>query len=603
RLLAVAVALLASFTLAPSARAGAFVGYVCKSFDGVPAPIDGWSQLDTNFTAVSTRGNSCPQGGAGNLSVNFDTVTPGVRAGAASWQFEAPANLRFTRASFAMYTVVRPSAGDNGAYAATAVYPDGIAPNNARFATDSRLSNDTQVQNGDFAISGIDTRYLAFSAGCYLLGPNGTCGTADGPRAQIAIGSQAYDFVDDFNPTIGQLSGTLVASGKRRGTETLKVPTADRGSGVWTVEVKLGSTVVVGEHTFNDNGGRCVLIKLIPGTTANEFRAAQPCALSAEANLSIDTTKVADGAHVLTVTVRDASKNTVVSNATAVTVDNSAATPTPAPAATTAPVANPTPKVTPAPGATPTPAPNAIATPTPAPNAFANPTPAPRVSATPILGGPSATNLAGTLPAAVGTPTTAKLTVTAPKAATPSGRALVLAGTLLDGGGKPIGGAPVDVFERVALAGAPTAKSGAVTTGADGTFRFTLTPRASRTVEFAYAPVPSGDYLARAEAAVVVSAAVSLKAPGTGRIGRTVAFTGTVGVDPLPAKGARVVIESQSKKRWLPAAIVRTDSAGRFSWKHAFRTRGTFTMRARVLSSLDVPARRGTSPKRTLRVR
>jgi hypothetical protein len=104
-------------------------------------------------------------------------------------------------------------------------------------------------------------------------------------------------------------------------------------------------------------------------------------------------------------------------------------------------------------------------------------------------------------------------------------------------------------------------------------------------------------------AEVVVKASVSFALVKQARRGKKVRFSGVVGVDPLPKKGARVVIELRDGKRWRDTKTVRTTPGGQFAWTYAFKTRGAFTFRARLLSAVDVPAKRNQSVNRTVKIR
>lgn len=192
----------------------------------------------------------------------------------------------------------------------------------------------------------------------------------------------------------------------------------------------------------------------------------------------------------------------------------------------------------------------------------------------------------------------------APKKPTRFGNPLGLLGQVVDAAGKPIVGGAVDVYERVSIPGASDVKVATITTDGNGNFSHAAGTRSSRAVTFAYAPtVDSTAYVSRFTANVLVRLRVQFKLPSKAKARRTVKFRGVMQVDPLPSRGARVVIESKVGRKWVTAAVVRSRAGGAFTWSHAFRTRGSYRFRARVLGSGDLAAKVGQSAERKLRVR
>jgi hypothetical protein len=160
------------------------------------------------------------------------------------------------------------------------------------------------------------------------------------------------------------------------------------------------------------------------------------------------------------------------------------------------------------------------------------------------------------------------------------------------------------VYATLAIPGSPRHLVATVTTDRAGTFSYVMSGRASQIMEFAYAvDHASGEYRDRVTTAQTVRAAVSLTLPKTARPGRSVTLSGALDVDPLPATGARVMIETKGARGWITAAIVRTRKGGTFRWSHVFRTKGSYRFRARVLPATDLPAVVDRSPERSLSVR
>ncbi|MDO9441451.1 MAG: hypothetical protein Q7T73_11220, partial [Beijerinckiaceae bacterium] len=85
------------------------------------------------------------------------------------------------------------------------------------------------------------------------------------------------------------------------------------------------------------------------------------------------------------------------------------------------------------------------------------------------------------------------------------------------------------------------------------------------------------------------------------RTGVRVVLSGAISPAPVP-KG-RVIIEVKDRKVWRTAALVNTRKDGKFTWSHKFRKRAKFTLRARLLTSVETKQKSAISPERSLKVR
>ncbi len=280
-----------------------------------------------------------------------------------------------------------------------------------------------------------------------------------------------------------------------------------------------------------------------PSRAGCTFTRPAPCPQRREQiELSVDTAKLPDGAHTIEAWIRDAAGNVRKTTLPTVVVDNT------------------TPGIGPG-------APNGSGG-EPRTAAFASPGPPKRLIAT-------------------------------------FGRPTRIVGKLVDVSGRGIAGASLDVFERLALSGAPSTKVATLTTDSAGSFIFRGTAASSRTVEFAYAERLGSDaYRARLSVEIRVKAKLTFRAART-TVARktTVAFHGRVRVADLPKRGARVVIEASTGGGWKLGAVVRTRADGTFRWTHAFRVPARYRIRARLLTAADLPARPNTSRALALRVR
>ena len=166
----------------------------------------------------------------------------------------------------------------------------------------------------------------------------------------------------------------------------------------------------------------------------------------------------------------------------------------------------------------------------------------------------------------------------------PWSRSVTLRGRVTAGLSPAIGGAHLDVFERLSRAHAKEVVVGRAQTRSDGTFAYELAARRpSRIVRLVYGSIASSRSLQ-----VRVRAASALRATLRGRLLR---FSGRVLSRPLPASGKLVRLEGVSTGfKWRRFATLRTDRSGRFSGR--FRLAGR-RPGARYYMRVRMPAERG----------
>jgi 5-hydroxyisourate hydrolase-like protein (transthyretin family) len=178
------------------------------------------------------------------------------------------------------------------------------------------------------------------------------------------------------------------------------------------------------------------------------------------------------------------------------------------------------------------------------------------------------------------------------------GRPATLAGVLETWQGRPVAGAPVDVFERPRTARA-WRRAGAARTDSSGRFSWRIAAGPSRHVRLAF----DGDDLllpASLEASVLVPAAGTLRADRRrAHNGQGVVFTGRLRGLPLPPGGRTVDLQAHYRGTWRTFATPRTDKGGR--WRQSYRfgaTRGRVVYRFRALIKRDgsYPYEQGTTP-------
>ncbi len=166
------------------------------------------------------------------------------------------------------------------------------------------------TEGGYTTIAGLSSPTLTVGVRCELISPATGC-VADGGTVP-ATAAVLYDAVVTINdptpPTIGGVSGSLLAGGWLRGAQSLAVDASD-AAGVleWSAQAD-GATVA------DSNPRVC------------DYTFAKPCPDLTAGPLSVNTAGLADGSHTITVDVLDTAKNKATSAPTIIQTDNTAPT-------------------------------------------------------------------------------------------------------------------------------------------------------------------------------------------------------------------------------------------------------------------------------------
>ncbi len=464
---------------------------------------------------------------------------------------------------------------------------------------------------------------------------------ANGESRAIGVVTAVHMVISESGQPLGTVSGPATQTTTvHRGTESVTVDASDYGTGVFEVRVKLDDTVVARQGV----GGTCS----DQGNSGDlDFERLFPCPTTKRFELPVDTTKVADGRRTLQVVVTDAAGNETSLPGVGIDVDN-----VPPPKALKTPVvSSPVGQLTdlrPGDGLL-------VSDGTweganlrfsyqwqrsgeggysDIPDARL-----PRYTLTDADVGHqvrvsvTATNAEGTTVAqsnATGvvksgasvrpqslapTSTTTKvegspqLVVDREQRSVQVSRnaKIVVTGRLVDADAQPIADAEVEVFEQVAVVGSPWQRVAVVRTDGQGGYAYRPTTTGSRTLRFAYAARrDSGDYRATREVVISVLADMRLRAvPRTVKRGGMFKLRGRVMVDPLPSSGTWVEVQVLDAGVWRTVGTRRTSANGRWSWRHRVqRVSGvTFTFRARLRPTSDVPAAESKSAPVKVRVR
>lgn len=547
----ITVALVAvSLTLAASAavaRAGTYHVYSCRTPNGGVAPADGWSgSVAGTFTSAE---NSCPAGGALLAALGYQSAHV-ANEDFATWSFTAPQNDSITAA-----TLWRAGDSDGGG-TVSAIYqfwfsapirsnapgpafewcfsgvecPAGLGHLSEPFAIDNRLI----VPAANLG------KNLYMNASC--VGEPGTsCPSGKGDASGFA--TAVYLFAADLTleqpegPHATNAGGELASASTVRGESAVTFDATDPGAGVYEALFSVDGQIVQ-RTPLDDNGGRC---RDVGQTTDGRpaFLYLQPCLGSVSADASLDTTKVANGAHRVAVSVIDAAGNAAPVLDRTVTIDN------------------PPPPGTPGP-------PNGT-------NASAHASMSVRWNATRRTG-----------------------------LLTGFGTARSLTGRLAAPGGTPIAGANVEVLATPAYGGARPAAIGSVRTDASGRFSFRVPAVSSRTVRLVYrAHVGDATPAVTRALRLAVRAGITLSvSPHTTGVDGTIRFGGRLRGGPVPSSGKQLVLEARSPgSPWIEFDVVRSDARGRYRASYRFKFPGPadYTFRARSEPESDYPFAAGAS--------
>jgi len=604
---------------ASNAHAGTWLQATCLNPDGSAAGSDGWSTVIAGGGYGSNASSACGPG-----SPMYAVMSTAAAVGVGSQEtlrYIPPAGSTLNGG-----TVTVSMAADGFGYNAsgtTVLYTPEYAYDGANvfFQCASGLAACSPAGahfTGTLTIPAGRGGNLYVSAGC---GGNAgaicNTGGSEGAWSSIHLSSAVLRLTNTSTPTGGGYGGTLLA-GTARGKQDLSLSAGDPGGpGVYEVTVEADGQTLY-SATPDSNDGRCVPVGSSSG--ALMFDASQPCKTTEAVLAPIDTAGLTDGAHTLKINVTDAAGNSSVVYDSALTTHN-------APTSTSPPTLSETNEPTTlsaSAGAWIAPAdagaisygyqwqncnaagegcrtiPGARAasyTPTAADAGHALRvvvSAADRDGSSSLASEPS-TMIPGTstgLSAAIGVPNgsgaseAARVQLTGPAtiARSYTRRTVTIAGQLLDGSGKPIGDATLDVRQQL-QGSASAAVVGFVKTNANGTFLASAGNGPSRQILIGYRAFSSDPaYSAQASVKAAVQAGVRMHiSPRHTTPGGTIQIAGTVN-GPIPRSGVVVTLLVRYRGRWEPFREPRTDAHGRFHIAYHFQgALGRFPFRAKVL--------------------
>jgi hypothetical protein len=305
-LAAVAVLSAAGLGLAaPPARAGGWTLVSCTNPDGTPAPTDGWTpgMWAGAPSAGSGDVNGCATGG--ELTAVSAGQAPAFTG--PEWVFTAPAGDTIAGGSITADLTAPQGQAWIGSPAPAFSSGDVIAS-----CATGLPCGAAGTASGVIPISHLGGTSIYAPAVCVDFSAS-TCPPGV-VNAQVDIKAADIELADSAVPAATDVTGGLLAR-PARGIATLRFTASDPnpaggfGPGVDGVTVLVdGATVYSGPPS--PHRAPCPSIGTDPATGHEMFDSAQPCPPTARVAIPVDTTRLADGLHSLSVLVIDAGGQT-----------------------------------------------------------------------------------------------------------------------------------------------------------------------------------------------------------------------------------------------------------------------------------------------------
>lgn len=534
-----------------SADAGSYHVYSCRTPSGESAPVDGWSGSKSGVETYTE--DTCSQLGGSLISALGDGVSREANTGVAMWTLTVPSGETLASATLWRAGDADGSAEPKAGFQVTLAAPTEDSYFDWCIAKAKCLAGEGVIGQPFASQNAVQIPSADRGGGRIFM--TATCSGTPSTACPLGIGDShnyaavIYLYAADLTleqalgPNASNVGGELASASTVGGTSDVTFNASDPGAGVYQAVFSVDGQVVQ-STTVDENGGRCKNV----GQTSNgqaAFLYLQPCLASVSADVGLDTTKIANGAHQLVVRVTDAAGNAAPVLDREITIYNP-----------------------PAPGA------------------------------------PNGSNASAQARLAVRWKTTAKTSLTSPY-----GPAHLIAGRLTTTAGTPIAGARIDLLSTLSVAGAKAVAMSSPYTDANGGFVVHLPRGlSSRSLRFAYRahlgdPTPA----ATSTLTLKVRAAIALRiTPRTTSVGRSISFHGHLKGGPVPAEGKQLVLEARSPGGpWIEFQVVRTDARGRFHASYRFKFPGPalYQFRARSEPESDYPFAAGASSAVAVRER
>lgn len=295
--LGIAIAVLTSLSVATPAASGAvYEVHACRLPNGDPAPALGWKALAGSVASIN-----CP---GGRMAVRVPAGTTAF-GGEYGLSFRAPSGTTLTGLSRRAEGQLVSTATFTWAYQEAGTPADGapVFP----MATASGTGPIDMTYQYPFR-KRLFALHLLLKCGD---GSNG--GPCQQTDSYFGIPQVAVKIDDSTPPRVLSASGSLLATnGPLKGEKHLAMKLSDVGSGLFRVAVEVDGDRM-DARPIDDNQGGCRMPFVVP----------VPCKLTASVDVPIDTTRLTEGTHAITVRVLDATGvNAAVVGPVTILVDN-----------------------------------------------------------------------------------------------------------------------------------------------------------------------------------------------------------------------------------------------------------------------------------------
>ncbi len=305
--LSAAVALLIGL-LTPVARAGIWMQVSCVNPSGTPSPSQGWtgSLQATGFGASTTT--SCAPG-APMSAVLADAVPEPVYAGA-SLTYTPPVGSILTGGRLGL--VLQANGGGTNANGAATVSTPTQAAGDARLQCvegQTPCGSQGADYSGTFTLPSGLGGVLVVGAQC-VGSPGFSCdsGGRSGAWAQAQVSVADLLLSNNSRPRATGRTGTALDRPIHATALVALKAVESSGPGIYQVAAMIDGRLIQ-RITPSLNAGTCVPVGTDATTGALMFDVQQPCPTSTPALLTIPTTGLPDGDHLLQITITDAAGN------------------------------------------------------------------------------------------------------------------------------------------------------------------------------------------------------------------------------------------------------------------------------------------------------
>jgi hypothetical protein len=308
RILVVCLLAATAAAMAPAVSSAAtYVDYECAGPDGTPIPAAGFTPTVSPKSAAT---NTCGTAG-GAIDARLQDDPPWTGGLSAAQTFKAPANTTIAGVSLDRATTGAPLTPSGGSFLTYQVNLDNTLIDGCLPSVSC-----TGDVSGTVSRDNVSASQLQFTAGCGGTVVN-TCTTP----IRLAVTRAAITLRDDIAPVPSNLRGQLFEPNAKSGTVNTVFDVADAGGGVYRTVTAVDNRVIAVTPAAL---GTCTDINP-SNSNPYEFASAVPCPLSQVAlTSSLDTTKLTDGVHTVSIAVEDAAGNSspVIAPNTRFTVRN-----------------------------------------------------------------------------------------------------------------------------------------------------------------------------------------------------------------------------------------------------------------------------------------